>query len=166
MKIRKGFISNSSSTSFTCEVCGEDGGGFEVYLDDLEMFECEKGHIVCLEHAVINENSKGEFKRGNTENMPMKFCPICLDFIKKEKAEVGKKLICCGCGEPCLSGIVSEDGIVCANCDETQVCCKCGKSVIAILLCHADIQDDMKGSEGRMVCRECCEYPKHNKKPE
>ena len=46
MKIRQGFVSNSSSTAYVCNSCGE-----EVIINDslatAEMFECEKGHTIC-----------------------------------------------------------------------------------------------------------------------
>jgi len=45
MKIRNGFVSNSSSSSFTCAVCGEDHSGMDLCLSECEMFECENGHI-------------------------------------------------------------------------------------------------------------------------
>ena len=49
MKIRNGFVSNSSSSSFTCEVCGfseetYDGSG------EYEWFTCENGHTFCEKH--------------------------------------------------------------------------------------------------------------------
>jgi len=50
MKIRKGFVSNSSSTSFTCEVCGETCSGMDMGLSDFEMYQCENGHCFCEGH--------------------------------------------------------------------------------------------------------------------
>lgn len=51
MKIRKGFVSNSSSSSFTCDVCGENCSGMDMGLKDAEMYECEEGHTFCESHA-------------------------------------------------------------------------------------------------------------------
>jgi len=50
MKIRHGFVSNSSSSSFVCEVCGHS----EVsYADPEDMVYCEdKAHLFCKEHLV------------------------------------------------------------------------------------------------------------------
>jgi len=59
MKIRKGFVSNSSSSSFICDVCGQDASGWDMSLSEAEMYECENGHIFCEEHA-INMVSKKE----------------------------------------------------------------------------------------------------------
>lgn len=52
MKIRKGFVSNSSSSSFVCDVCGENVSGWDMGLRDAQMFECTGGHTVCDSHAV------------------------------------------------------------------------------------------------------------------
>lgn len=51
-KYRLGFVSNSSSSSFVCDVCGEEASGWDMCLSECEMFECENGHIICNEHMV------------------------------------------------------------------------------------------------------------------
>ena len=50
MKVRKGFVSNSSSSSFVCDVCGEDVSGWDMTLSEAEMYECGNGHYVCDHH--------------------------------------------------------------------------------------------------------------------
>jgi hypothetical protein len=50
MKIRKGFVSNSSSSSFICEVCGYNESGYDIDMSEYDMISCKNGHIVCLEH--------------------------------------------------------------------------------------------------------------------
>lgn len=40
MKIRTGFVSNSSSSSFVCDVCGNIESGWDLGLNDAEMCEC------------------------------------------------------------------------------------------------------------------------------
>jgi hypothetical protein len=50
MKTRSGFVSNSSSSSFTCNVCGENQSGMDLSRSDCDMFECEHGHTVCNTH--------------------------------------------------------------------------------------------------------------------
>jgi len=52
MKIRNGFVSNSSSSSFVCDVCHTNVSGMDIGLDDAEMFECVDGHTVCDDHLV------------------------------------------------------------------------------------------------------------------
>jgi hypothetical protein len=52
MKIRSGFVSNSSSSSFICDVCGHDASGWDLGLHDAEMYQCENGHTFCEDHAL------------------------------------------------------------------------------------------------------------------
>ncbi len=57
MKLRKGFVSNSSSSSFVCDVCGRDESGWDLCLSDAEMYECENGHTFCKDEAIEIEPS-------------------------------------------------------------------------------------------------------------
>jgi len=50
MKIRKGFVSNSSSSSFVCDVCGNIEVGYDMSLQDFEMSRCDNGHEFCDSH--------------------------------------------------------------------------------------------------------------------
>ena len=50
MKIRIGFVSNSSSSSYICDVCSESVIGYDISLMDYEMYQCENGHIFCEKH--------------------------------------------------------------------------------------------------------------------
>lgn len=76
MKTRLGFVSNSSSSSFTCDVCGHDQSGWDLCLSDIEMFECENGHVVCAGHAIGNLSEELENSRGHYDVDPS-FCPLC-----------------------------------------------------------------------------------------
>lgn len=51
-KYRLGFVSNSSSSSFVCDVCGEMMSGYDMNLDDAYMYQCENGHIFCEGHIM------------------------------------------------------------------------------------------------------------------
>jgi hypothetical protein len=51
MKTRYGFVSNSSSTSFTCDVCGTTESGMDASACDFEMTQCINGHCFCDCHA-------------------------------------------------------------------------------------------------------------------
>lgn len=51
MKTRTGFVSNSSSSSFVCNVCGTAESGMDASPSDFEMSECTNGHIFCNSHA-------------------------------------------------------------------------------------------------------------------
>lgn len=48
MKYRKDFVTNSSSSSFVCEICGREESGFDLSLSDAEMAECVNEHVFCL----------------------------------------------------------------------------------------------------------------------
>lgn len=82
MKIRYGFVSNSSSSSFTCNVCGETQSGMDMCLSDAYMFGCTNGHYVCNEHKLkdneelCREKYGDDFDVENSE-MPPELCPIC-----------------------------------------------------------------------------------------
>lgn len=71
MKKRIGFVSNSSSSSFVCDVCGREESGWDMDLSEAEMFECENGHIFCESHAMVNVTSFDVIK----------------DFVEKEKVK-------------------------------------------------------------------------------
>jgi hypothetical protein len=74
MKIRQGFVSNSSSSSFTCIICGEEYSGMDAGLEDAEMFECCNGHVFCESH-ISEEDRFTAFKEYllNDEYFPKKF---------------------------------------------------------------------------------------------
>jgi hypothetical protein len=73
MKIRAGFVSNSSSSSFICEVCGEDASGWDLGLEDAEMVNCVNGHTFCEDHVI------GGFDRDEDDrwDLAAEKCPIC-----------------------------------------------------------------------------------------
>ena len=83
MKIRKGFVSNSSTSSFVCLVCG-DAEEVEDYCDDPEdsyFYKCENGHVFCSKHATSEidfyyDDYKGEWNI-DALSVPSKYCPIC-----------------------------------------------------------------------------------------
>ena len=58
MKIRTGFVSNSSSSSFTCDFCGEEYSGWDASLDDAQMTSCKHGHTICKDHLTVVEKNK------------------------------------------------------------------------------------------------------------
>lgn len=74
MKLRKGFVSNSSSSSFICDVTGEDVSGWNMCLSEAGMCECENGHIFLDEYLV------GEVDEDNDDwryEVTGANCPIC-----------------------------------------------------------------------------------------
>ena len=66
MKTRSGFVSNSSSTSFTCDVCGTTESGWDASASDCGMCECEVGHVFCEGHQ------KDGIPKPTTEEMRQK----------------------------------------------------------------------------------------------
>lgn len=87
MKIRTGFVSNSSSSSFVCEVCGTVESGYDVGARDVGFYVCERGHEFCTRHALptlekfIKDASDAgedlEFDEDGGYEVPEALCPIC-----------------------------------------------------------------------------------------
>lgn len=81
MKIRLKFVSNSSSSSFVCEVCGYSDGGFDASASDLGFVICEKGHTFCMEHILCSEEEFNALEEESEYDVyydfPVKYCPIC-----------------------------------------------------------------------------------------
>ena len=73
MKIRNGFVSNSSTSSFICDICGGVEAGMDLSLSDAEMCQCKNSHCfhdVCLKNVTKNlPEEKYDFNES--------FCPIC-----------------------------------------------------------------------------------------
>jgi hypothetical protein len=64
MKVRQGFVSNSSSSSFVCDISGEEVSGMDMGLREAGMYECENGHTFLEEYLIgdpWNETTKEEF---------------------------------------------------------------------------------------------------------
>lgn len=47
MKFRKDFVTNSSSSSYTCDICGATESGWDISLEEAGMVECVNGHTIC-----------------------------------------------------------------------------------------------------------------------
>jgi hypothetical protein len=52
MKIRKGFVSNSSSSSFVCDISGRTESGYDIGLKEVEMIVCNNGHCMSEEYVL------------------------------------------------------------------------------------------------------------------
>lgn len=73
MKIRNGFVSNSSSSSFICQICNHTEVGMDLGLEEAGFVECVNGHTFCESHIL------GKVEDENYEHyeLPEVNCPIC-----------------------------------------------------------------------------------------
>lgn len=99
MKFRSGFVTNSSSSSFICDVCGETTSGYDMTLSDAYMYECKNGHTFCESHILKNlnktilkgidsddENAEDDYEGERYDINPI-YCPICqFKALQKEDA--------------------------------------------------------------------------------
>jgi hypothetical protein len=77
MKYRQGFVTNSSSSSFICQISGRSEEGYDLSLSDAEMYICQNGHTFSDKYLIgellPNKYGKDE-DRGDINE---KNCPIC-----------------------------------------------------------------------------------------
>lgn len=81
MKIRTGFVSNSSTSSFICDVCGEEYTGWDATPSEFDCDSCEDGHIWCRSHEwedlKMTDEQMDECSKSGGGELPTEFCPIC-----------------------------------------------------------------------------------------
>ena len=58
MKFRKDFVTNSSSSSYICEICGEVASGWDMGLSEAEMMKCKNGHVFCCSESLPKPNKE------------------------------------------------------------------------------------------------------------
>lgn len=76
MKYRKGFVTNSSSSSFICDVCGRMESGYDADLSDFDMVQCECGATYCIEHKITNITRKHKINYIKLHSEPSHFIPF------------------------------------------------------------------------------------------
>jgi len=81
MKFRSGFVSNSSSSSYICEVCGDTFETWDEGISHFNLVMCrDYEHLFCEDHR-INSNDDGNYTMYEIENeenrIDSKHCPIC-----------------------------------------------------------------------------------------
>jgi hypothetical protein len=107
MKTRLGFVSNSSSSSFVCQVCGRTESGWDAFPNDLGFVQCENGHLFCDNEVLDYEedeshcqcggeccnNCSNEDEDEEVENyLPECACPIC-QFQLSSKKDISTYLL-------------------------------------------------------------------------
>lgn len=121
MKYRKDFVTNSSSSSYICEICGNCESGYDVGLSEFGMSECVNGHIFCDEHKLSITETKEDLIKSILENeynhsteeelndmdieelfnkkydgghyeIPEYMCPIC-QFIEYSESDLAQYLL-------------------------------------------------------------------------
>lgn len=85
MKIRIGYVSNSSSSSFICDVCGRVESGMDVSPIEFEMIECTCGHIICT-NELFEKYTLAQIKKEVDETDD----EILKDLINSEIEEKGE----------------------------------------------------------------------------
>ncbi len=76
MKCRQGFVSNSSSSSFICEISGSVESGYDASPSDCGMIRCVNDHLMLEEYAPKNVELVDEGDWGG-EALSEADCPIC-----------------------------------------------------------------------------------------
>ena len=110
MKFRNGFVTNSSSSSFVCQICGESNSGFDSDPADLGFVVCKNHHVFCDRHIINIPYGERYWEIAEKEssygyNLPEEYCPICqmefladddyIEYMKKQgfyKDEIFKQI--------------------------------------------------------------------------
>ena len=82
MKFRKGFVTNSSSSSFICQVCGNVESGYDMSYYEAGYVQCENGHEFCVDHLINVPDNMDEYEFAYENEydyyeIPKEYCPIC-----------------------------------------------------------------------------------------
>ena len=77
MKIRRGLVSNSSASSFTCDVCGETLTGWDGDYGDQKTYSCINDHNICEEDLLEEIDDSNESYDFDNDDVPERYCPVC-----------------------------------------------------------------------------------------
>lgn len=90
MKFRMGFVSNSSSTSFTCDVCGYSESYFDsIGIEEFGMIECVNGHTICRTEMLEKWEQTEEEEEEDIYQCPERCCPVCKFTVFSERDLAG-----------------------------------------------------------------------------
>lgn len=80
MKYRSDFVTNSSSSSYTCDICGRTESGWDISLSEAGMFECVDGHTICKDEMLPVPRAE-MIKFMDLDDVRYEiseaFCPVC-----------------------------------------------------------------------------------------
>ena len=86
MKVRNGYVSNSSSSSFLCNVCGRMESGYDASPSDFGMMELQCGHTICEHEKNIDYTLGQMLKSVKKDEQNNEFVEI----LKKEIEKFGE----------------------------------------------------------------------------
>ena len=72
MKIRYGFVSNSSSSSFVCSICKDTATDYDGECE-IEHEMCENGHDMCSKHLKIKRPSLKEMREALIKDVQVNY---------------------------------------------------------------------------------------------
>lgn len=98
MKIRQGFVSNSSSSSFVCHMCGQKESGWDACPRDFGWLTCVYGHVICNTCMIgeppepPDEEDEEAYEKWEEETecgyyCPESYCPVC-QFIEPSQVDM------------------------------------------------------------------------------
>tara|TARA_Y100000310_G_C20638920_1_gene792789 strand:- start:884 stop:1345 length:462 start_codon:yes stop_codon:yes gene_type:complete len=58
MKLRLDYVTNSSSSSYICDVCGREESGWDLSMSEIGMYGCQYGHYFCDDEIVRDFDKK------------------------------------------------------------------------------------------------------------
>ena len=92
MKTRTGFVSNSSSSSFICDVSGAVESGWDMCLSEAEMSECIHGHTFGNNYLVMDFSDLSLEKKRELVIEGQNFNDWSIDDKDEREADSEKKL--------------------------------------------------------------------------
>lgn len=94
MKIRIGFVSNSSSSSFICEICNHTETVYDSSYREAGFAQCINEHVFCEEHLINRSDNDDDIVEDDYlgDVYPEKCCPIC-QFQEYSQSELSQYLL-------------------------------------------------------------------------